>query len=276
MRLLCTIFFLLLTTVPASAAARYAVARVPAPVYSTSDIETVSGRAVKFDGCGQPRSLEFIALPGTAFSIIAELTQKGEPVYRVLTEDYPYPAPSGYFVQAKHLILTDEKPQERQKLLPPTPEIIERLTSSVGTPYLWGSNMRGGLFQAYSGDGTPLAALPRGIDCSGLLYEATDGFTPRNTSALATYGSAVPIAGLPLEEILRKLRPLDLIVWKRHVVIVLDAERSIESQPNCKNPDKAGVVISSLPDRLKRIMKKKKAVDSGYDEGTFVVRRWMK
>ena len=69
----------------------------------------------------------------------------------------------------------------------------------------------------------------KGVDCSGLLYWATNGATPRNTSALVNYGTGVMIMGLSIDQILTELKPLDLIVWSGHVLIVLPGERVIES-----------------------------------------------
>ena len=73
----------------------------------------------------------------------------------------------------------------------------------------------------------------RGVDCSGLLYEATGGFTPRNTSALVTVWKSRPCCRSEHREIVGRLEPLDLIVWNGHVLIVLDRLRLIESRPDC-------------------------------------------
>ncbi|HPE85225.1 MAG TPA: hypothetical protein PLO43_03500, partial [Chlamydiales bacterium] len=77
-----------------------------------------------------------------------------------------------------------------------------------------------------------------GVDCSGLLYEASYGLTPRNTSELISFGE---------ERSLENLQPLDLLVWKGHVVIVLDPYHTIESRLG------KGVVITPLADRLSEI-----------------------
>ena len=71
----------------------------------------------------------------------------------------------------------------------------------------------------------------RGLDCSGLLYQATDGCTLRNTSSLTTIGNVVEIKDKSASEITNLVLPLDLIVWNGHVVIVLDKETTIESTP---------------------------------------------
>lgn len=72
--------------------------------------------------------------------------------------------------------------------------------------------------------------LMQGVDCSGLLYQATKGFTPRNSRSLLQFGSGVVIEGKSVKELKKLLQPLDLIVRNGHVVIVLDGERTIESR----------------------------------------------
>lgn len=117
-----------------------------------------------------------------------------------------------------------------------------------------------------------------GVDCSGLLYEATNGWTPRNTSQLVSFGSAVTIAGNSIHQIAAALKPLDLIVWNGHVLIVLDKSSIIESRLACDQPGNGGVIISPLKQRLAEIMKTRRPADiwpAGHSrQALFVVRRW--
>ena len=113
-----------------------------------------------------------------------------------------------------------------------------------------------------------------GVDCSGLLYEATNGFTPRNTSALLHFGKNVSIAGKSRQAITALLQPLDLLVWPGHVIIVIDGGNAIESRLVCQEPDK-GVRIRPLADAMSEIMKKRRPADEVQnDREEFVVRRW--
>jgi cell wall-associated NlpC family hydrolase len=117
-----------------------------------------------------------------------------------------------------------------------------------------------------------------GLDCSGLLYEATAGFTPRNTGELLHFGEAVRINGDGTDGILQKLQPLDLIVWPGHVLIVIGQGEIIESRLFCDGR-KDGVVISRLRERVADIMATRKPVDAisndkGRSRSEFVVRRW--
>jgi hypothetical protein len=118
----------------------------------------------------------------------------------------------------------------------------------------------------------------RGLDCSGLLYQATDGYTPRNTSSLVDYGAGVSIAGLDEERIAGQLRPLDLIVWKGHVMIVFDRERIIESRLDCGGK-KGGVAFRGLRETLRELLHGRSPLDTWVDTDEngrkgFVVRRW--
>jgi hypothetical protein len=254
---------------------RYAVAISPTPVLNTPAFAKVFSGAQKLDPCKGVRPIEFIALPGTLFSIEGEQVKDGVTVYRVTSNDYPYRTTSGYFVDARFLKPVEGTPEERPRALPELALVQQRLLAALGKPYVWGGNVKDGvalLRQLYP-KGDPLA----GVDCSGLLYEATDGFTPRNTSALTTFGEAVPVAGLSSVRIAQRLQPLDLIVWKGHVMIVLDRDSFIESVMGCEGGG-SGVRLTPLRDGLRRIMKSRQPMDEFPQAAAgakgFVVRRW--
>lgn len=110
----------------------------------------------------------------------------------------------------------------------------------------------------------------KGVDCSGLIYEATNGYTPRNTHQMVSYGEPVKIEGLSAEEITEILEPIDMIVWKGHVVYVYDKNATIESAHS-----EGGVVKKDLLKRLEKIMQTRSPADEWSDDGNiFVVRRW--
>jgi hypothetical protein len=277
----------------ASVPLRYAVATSCAPVLNTPDFRSVfggkDGKTLATDSCGQMRALEFIALPGTSFRIEAVLSGPESTVYRVVTDDYPYPTSTGFYIDSRFVSISANPSPPRSRTLPDRKTILARLASAKGTAYVWGGNRRGGItdmttfFPPTAGE--LLDALTRdrwtlrGLDCSGLLYEATDGFTPRNTSALVGYGAPVPIAGLDGEGIAKRLRPLDLIVWKGHVMIVYDRERIIESRLDCGG-EKGGVAFRGLRETLRELLETRSPLDSWTDgkvngKKGFVVRRWL-
>jgi hypothetical protein len=288
------LFFLVCASTACSATSEphYAVAILPSPVLNTPDFAGVfggpDGRSLRTDASGLLRALEFIALPGTPFTIEAIIRQERGTVYRVTTQDYPYPSRAGYFIDSRFVKVSETMPPARPRALPARADIIARLLAARGSIYVWGGNLRNGIPEMLTffppSDGTSLAPKTRtvwelrGVDCSGLLYEATGGYTPRNTSALVDYGTTVPIAGLQAADIVRRLKPLDLIVWPGHVLIVLDQQRVIESRLDDKGTS-GGVRVSPLQARLEEIMKRRRPADvSGTTTAGpsmwFVVRRW--
>jgi len=279
------IFLLLfgLSATTALAKPLFAVAVTPAPVLSRPDFSTVfggkDGRTLLKDDCGQIRAVEFVALPGAVFTIEEKIEARSGVVYRVTTADYPYPSPSGYFVDARSIKIVPHRPAERARVLPGKELVLAALEKRVGSRYIWGGNVAGGiatLSDWYPPAGSIDMALWQlaGVDCSGLLYEATGGYTPRNTGSLAEFGRPVSIAGKSVAEIAAELLPLDLIVWPGHVLIVLNRGRVIESRLVCKKPAE-GVRIRPIDETLAKIMHQRKAVDSiSSGTGEFVVRRW--
>jgi hypothetical protein len=252
---------------------RYVVATYPTPVLKTPAFHEVFGGRMKLDHCKGVRPIEFIAMTGTLFTVEDAMADQDTTIYRVTTNDYPFPTTAGYYIDSR-FVTAVEVPKDRKPELPPVAEVQRRLTAALQRPYVWGGNFVNGvprLKELYP-QADPLA----GVDCSGLLYQATNGFTPRNTSALISYGKAVHVAGLPVEKVAQKLKPLDLIVWNGHVMIVLDEDTIIQSTMGCNSV--GGVHSSNLRDTLRRLMMRRKAVDQ-FPQGSagaraFVVRRW--
>lgn len=272
-------------------AQRYGVARLPTPVLNTPDISSVFGEAdgstLKTDRCGMVRNLEFIAIPATVFSIISELRFDITTVYQVETTEYTAPTGIKLYIDSRFIKIHETEPVPRKKILPPKQQILSTLRDSIGNHYVWGGNVSSGvpalreLFykDAISKDSTINSFRTlAGVDCSGLLYQATDGWTPRNTSQLVKYGTGVKITGRSADEILKLLKPLDLIVWNGHVVIVLSQDIAIESRLDCEKISKSGVVTTPLKQRLDEILRFRKPVDRWKEKGisgaSFVIRRW--
>ena len=261
--------------VAAQVAPRQVVAVSFAPVLNTPDFAGSFSGKVKLDPCKGVRPVEFVALPGTLFTVKEELEKHGVRVLRVATREYPYRSEVGLFVDARFVAPVTGRGEERAPHLPPLAEIQKRLLAAVGKPYVWGGNVKDGvpLVRKYYPEGDPLA----GVDCSGLLYEATDGFTRRNTSTLTSYGEPVAVAGLSAEAIAAKLKPLDLLVWKGHVMIVLDEDAIVESRMGCGG-GRSGVMLTPKVELLKGIMKTRRPANrfprGSAGERSFVVRRW--
>jgi cell wall-associated NlpC family hydrolase len=180
--------------------------------------------------------------------------------------------------------VTAATPVERRKILPSRKAILSSLEKMVGIRYVWGGNVSEGVPEMTSWypplNSSTISDADRklwqlaGVDCSGLLYQATGGYIPRNTSALVDFGKGVSVVGKSLKDISSALKPLDLIVWPGHVQIVIDGGNIIESRLVCSEPDK-GVRIRAIGDALSDVMKKRKPVDIIKNGGReFVVRRW--
>ena len=270
-----------------SNAAQYAVARSSTPVLNTPSFSIVfggtDGNKLKTDRCGQVRELEYIALPVTSFKLLREIRNNKSIVYQVETPDYPAPANTKLYVDSRFIELHDSPPPERARKLPERQKVISGLRGAIGSPYVWGGNVQQGVGELseifYNGTRAPgKPELLAGLDCSGLLYQATQGWTPRNTSQLISFGTGLAIAHKTIGEISHMLEPLDLIVWNGHVIIVLDRDTAIESRLECGKPGHGGVVTTALEQRLAEIMRTRRPMDNWPKDGkhrdVFVVRRW--
>lgn len=270
-------------------AAPYGVARISAPVLNSPIFSAVfggrDGGTLKTDRCGQVREMEFIALPGTSFKLLGEIRNGTETIYRVETADYPTPANGSLYVEGRFIEPMETEPPPRPRKLPAQADIFTALRTAAGAPYVWGGNLQQGVpeligmfFSGAIPPGEKNRLTLAGVDCSGLLYQATGGWTPRNTSQLVTFGNGVNIAGKTAGGVAEQLKPLDLIVWSGHVIIVLDHETAIESRLECGKPGNGGVVTTPLKTRLAEIMRTRRPADAWPDGGgrreLFVVRRW--
>lgn len=251
--------------------ARYAVAVLPTPVLKTPDFCSVfggkDGKTLKLTPKNIVEEVEFIALPHTVFTIEKTIRKDTYEILKVKTEDYPYPTQGGYYIDSRFVEKKTEKPHERARTLPDKNAIINKLVSAEGAIYVWGGNYVKGIpemVEFYKPAGKLSEEVQhrwilKGVDCSGLLYEATDGYIHRNVVSLFNFGSPVDIKGLSPDEIAKKLKPLDLIVYKRHVVIVLDGRQAIQSTIA------EGVQTRNLADIIRTI---------GENDDKFVARRW--
>ncbi|MCP5505479.1 MAG: C40 family peptidase [Chlamydiales bacterium] len=215
----------------------------PTPILNTPHFKKVYGERLPFDDQELVREVEMIALPGMVFEVIQE---EKEGILQVKTDDYPSASSLYLDARAGEKALSIKK---RKVELPSVEMILSRMVSKVGTPYVWGGNYSAGIpeWAEWYPPKDMLTSfeeahwLFKGVDCSGLLFEATNGFTPRNTSWLMKYG---------IEIALTDVKPLDLILYPGHVIIVLDENEVIES-----NHEKGGVLISPLEQRISEIKK---------------------
>jgi hypothetical protein len=257
----------------------FAVARIPTPILNTPHFRKIfggeSGASLPLDDKGLLRAIETVALPQTKFELLEKCDEQ---VFRVKTAEY---AGENLFVDTRFLSPASKNTPERPKIIPPRKLILARLQRLIGATYLWGGNWPciPQMLEFYPPAKLLSEQLSKtwafqGVDCSGLLYWATSGYTPRNTSELVLFGKSLPIEGKSPEEIQKLVKPLDIIVWKGHVVVILNTQTSIESRHGM------GVLTTDLPSRLREMIEQLKlrpasCWDSSSATPCFVINRWL-
>ncbi|MES2345826.1 MAG: hypothetical protein V4494_07815 [Chlamydiota bacterium] len=251
---------------------KFAIVKSAAPLLNTQEFSAVFKHPLSLDNQGLLRAVETIALPCTLLTLVKQCSAH---IYQVTAPDY---SKVPLFTDGRFLTFVKDSPQQIKKTCPPYEDLLQRLKDLIGVPYIWGGNWDRGipeLLEFYPPEHSldsisKINWALKGVDCSGLLYQVTDGFTPRNTFELLHFGNPIPIEGLSVEAIAQSLLPLDLIVWRGHIVIVLDTNTSIESA--CP---KGGVVTENLHKRLSEILKTKSAHNTWKDNTSFVIRRFI-
>jgi hypothetical protein len=208
-----------------------------APLFNEKEI---SKAFLNYDQFHLVREIETILFSESVLTILSE--ENG--VCVVTTEEYFSVKP--LYIDSRFINKFDTKPNPRKKDLPTKSEMIEKLHAFPYLPYVWGGNVPEGipsLLTLYPPK-KPLSSFDylywqlKGVDCSGLLYWLTNGSSPRNTSEIITTYSEV-----------KSLKPLDIIAWKGHNLIVLPNNQVIESRQY------DGIVRSNLTKRLKEVEK---------------------
>lgn len=249
----------------------------PAPVLNIPEFHLAFSSEIPRDSFGHPRHMEFVALLGQLFTVEEIHPRHHHSIYRISTPDY----------KAFDLYLDSRftKPAGRTPSNTPSQEwkrndLTIKMKSLLGTKYVWGGNWSPGISRMlhYYPPQKPLDEETltlwtlKGVDCSGLLYEVSNGVSPRNTKGLTHFGSALPIEGKTPAEIAAELLPMDMAIWPGHVWFVLDQEHSIES----KSP--FGVIQRPLLERLEETCKERTGIN-GWPEPCdpnryFTVRRF--
>ena len=266
---------------------KYVYAFTDTPVLYTSDYRAqfgwADGQTLNFDRYGEIDALEYVAFPGTVFLLEADLWNG---IYKVSTKNYP--VTNDLYIHKNFVSdISRTQPKARSAVLPTKEEILARLRSIDGADYVWWGNSPKGissLIDLYPPAWNISAQHKKdwkltGVDCSGLIYWATDWYTSRNTSWLVEDDTRLDIAGKTLSQISSMLQPLDIIVWKGHMMVVLDDEHTIESAVSFSNTAlKAGVQIRKISDSLWEVMQSKTPVNNYGDANgeQFVVLRWYK
>lgn len=252
----------------------------PAPILNTADFNTafggMDGTSLPKNAFGHPKHFEFVALPKQIFTVEEIFPKHNHCIYRISSSFYLKENLflDSRFVQPASLYSTPAFQSLCRK------ELSENMKKLIGVRYVWGGNWSAGipeLLRFYppqkSLDTQTLSLWSlQGVDCSGLLYEASQGNTPRNTSDLLFFGDSLPIEKKSPQEIESLLLPMDMVVWPGHVWFVLDATQSIES----KSP--FGVICRNLSERLQETCAKKQAIQNWHSsldaDAFFTIRRF--
>ncbi|MBI5274531.1 MAG: hypothetical protein HY860_05710 [Chlamydiales bacterium] len=252
-----------------------AIAITATPILNTPDFSFVYGAvdgSLLLDQKGFFRPLEMIVFPNTVFTVVK---QHGQYILEVTTKEYL--SQKKLFIDKRFVSITTDKPPERTISLPAFEEIKNKLLVHVGRPYVWGGNMLEALDKINEYYPTKqlspyenIIKVCDGIDCSGLLYYATNGFVPRNTKEMCFFGRSIPIENKQIEDM--SLKPLDMILDKGHVVFVLDERYCIQSK------EKFGVYIAPTRNILSSLFRRKKPRnqwDLELENDIFIINRWV-
>ena len=248
----------------------------PAPILNTKNFNSVFGgknkRDLKTDEKGHIRALEFIALKDMIFEIIEKTDFPY--IYKIKCDFYKnnYYEKSELYIDSRFTTFIKDQKEISLKYILDKKKILKNLLSYLGREYLWGGNFSKGIktLSKYYPAAKSLQQkekdkwILKGVDCSGILFEATNGYTPRNTSELLNYKEPVFIKDLKPDQIAKNVKPLDIIVFKGHDVIVLDSNYTIESSENF------GVIKTPLIERLNEIHKTKKAANFYKNDNDYV------
>ncbi len=274
-----------LSAAAAAGEKKFAMAIGPTPVFNNHRFPGALGNHTHL----HPRArlyhgLLFTAFPGTAFEVAGTRKSGKLILVRVKTNEYNCKT---CWVDSRHLKFSSKPFPTRRTVMPKKSVILKFFDDAVkaGVPYCWGCNFVTGvprMIQDFQLTQKQLKRYPwdfKGLDCSGLLYGATGGATPRDTSRLLDYGVPVPIAGRTAEQIIASLRPLDIIVWQGHMVIVEPDGTVVETVNRLRRKFIRKTIRTPVEERLGEIMARRRPVNNYWDKRhlsglRFVVRRW--
>jgi hypothetical protein len=228
------------------------------PILNRKDFSYVFGGygyGLLLDDRGLLKSLEMIAPVGSYFHVVSIHDDLGHLIYEITFEDYP----SSYSLYIdSRFVEKVSKSFTREKKLPDLDLILQRLKKMISLPYIWGGNVSQGVpemldFYPPKRELTShekINWIMQGVDCSGMLYEAAEGFFPRNTSDLINLATPYKLIDQNISLLSRELNPLDLVVYKGHVIITLDKNHFIESRAH-----RGGVFLTEKEARLELLLK---------------------
>ena len=274
----------------------YATTLLPTPLYRLNkknvDINFIMWgewtTGILFDSANTIDQLGVVIPKWSPVTLIDKVQTWSYTYYEVRTREFDwwYGEDEAFYLDARFIEKKDKKPNEVINPLPDISTIYKNLLSAVDSHYIWWGSYYQGIPEINEFYPTPETVkltkdeqeykLLKWVDCSWLLWQATNGYTPRNTSWLLTFWESVNITWNTINQIINKVEPLDLIVRKWHVIIILSNEYAIESI--WKENFEWGVEIVKLKERLEDIFTRRQPVNE-WNESTlpnkekFVIRR---
>ncbi len=271
------------------------------PVFNTPDLSQVFTYPMRWDpknlahGSRLNRAIETGLHRGV---LVKEVAWAGKDVVQIETNEYPSKTP----IYTHRLFLRPTEDTTLRKIeCPPLEEILKKLQNwgRKRIDYIWGGTFHNGihrLAKLYSLPTGPKSKhekedwemtrkvwLQQGVDCTGLLYELTNGFTPRNSSDLVYFGEpVVGIEGKTDAEIAALLLPGDIIALGGHLFIIEGKTIVDCRERNDTKGDLGGFIRMDLLERLKDIRNRgRTALDKPPQRDQlfarkdyFVIRRW--
>ena len=274
----------------------YATTILPTPLFWLNkkdvDINKIMGWEwttwLMLDSSNTIDQLSIVLPKWTPITLINKVENGKFTYYEVRTRDFDvwYGEKDAYFLDSRFIEKKEKKPDEVINKLPDMSSIFKTLLAAVDSQYIWW-----GSYYQWIPEINKLYPTPDDVklstweqqykilqwtDCSWLLWQATNWYTPRTTRTLLTFWNSVPISWDNVEQIIKKVKPLDLIVWAWHVIIILSDEYAIESI--WKANFEWWVEIVNLKDRLEDVFTRRMPVDdwsksSLPDKQKFVIRR---
>lgn len=253
----------------------FAIANSYVPIFNRPDFSYILGGIdgeLLLDHQYLFRPLEMIAFKGSVFQIEKDL---GNYVLEVTTDEYL--VRQKLYIDKRFVDLSDKLPPKRLVSIPDKQKVLLKLLSCLNKPYLWGSNICEPLtilekYYPSAGELSPFEHQVKycdGLDCSGLLYYATDGYTPRNTSMLINFGKSIYASDK--DQLIHQLKPLDCILTYDHISIVINQTTVIQSK------EKLGCFLSPIQEVLEKISQKKTLVtdwDKQKYKKLYLIKRW--
>lgn len=239
------------------------------PVFSTPDIHKLYGQALDdkdnvifteldLDSYGQIDPIVGRVFPSELLDVIeiihSEVLKRD--IFRVVGSNpfYHLPDAECYVDSA---FFAEDSGSNRERFRPRSKEevLIELIKiSDMSLPYVWGGTSDVGckeMLDVYQFEFETHLELQKvigqGFDCSGLIYFAHGNpFEPRNTSQMIESGHALDIYGRNKYEILNMIEPLDIIVWKGHVMIVITGDGMCLESRWFSPTEPGGIMVSSF------------------------------